>query len=125
MQSNYRFKAEMRGFPTSHLRASSDAVEGNRGYREVSTFWGVLPPQQVQQQVAPVSYRIIPFQSWVVVIVMKLLGVVSEFFTLIDVPVSFCSLLRMLPCLPITLPAIDEWQVIVSDFLSVMFVGLL
>ena len=28
-------KAEMRGFPTSHLRASSDAVECNRGQREV------------------------------------------------------------------------------------------
>ena len=55
------FKAEMRGFPTSHLRASSDAVEGNRGYREVSTFASVLPPQQVQKQVAPVSYRILPF----------------------------------------------------------------
>ena len=36
------FKAEMRGFPTSHLRASSDAVEGNRGRREVSTFAPVL-----------------------------------------------------------------------------------
>ena len=56
------FKAEIRGFPTSHLRASSDAVEGNRGYREVSaSFAGVLPPQQVQKQVAPVSYRILPF----------------------------------------------------------------
>ena len=55
------FKAEMRGFPTSHLRASSDAVEGNRGYREVSTFAGVQRPQQVQKQVAPVSYRILPF----------------------------------------------------------------
>ena len=32
------FKAEMRGFPTSHLRASSDAVEGSRGRREASTF---------------------------------------------------------------------------------------
>ena len=31
------FKAEMRGFPASHLQASSDAVEGNRGHREVST----------------------------------------------------------------------------------------
>ena len=31
------FKAEMRGFPKSHLRAPSDAVEGNRGHREVST----------------------------------------------------------------------------------------
>ena len=51
------FKAELRGFPTSHLRASSDAVEGNRGHREVSTFADVLP----QQQVAPVSYRILPF----------------------------------------------------------------
>ena len=29
------FKAEMRGFPTSHLRASSDAVECNRGQRQV------------------------------------------------------------------------------------------
>ena len=55
------FKAEMRGFPTSHLRASSDAVEGNRGRREVSTFAPVLLRQQVQQQVAPVSYRILPF----------------------------------------------------------------
>ena len=56
------FKAEMRGFPTSHLRASSDAVEGSRERREVSTFAAcVLPPQQVQKQVAPVSYRILPF----------------------------------------------------------------
>jgi hypothetical protein len=58
------FKAEMRGFPTSHLRASSDAVEGSRGRREVSTpsrtAPDVLPPQQVQKQVAPVSYRILP-----------------------------------------------------------------
>ena len=29
------FKAEMRGFPTSHLRASSGAVECNRGRRQV------------------------------------------------------------------------------------------
>jgi len=60
-----RFKAEMRGFPTSHLRASSDAVKGSRGRREVSTPSGtappVLPPQQVQKQVASVSYRILPF----------------------------------------------------------------
>ena len=55
------FKAEMRGFPTSHLRASSGAVEGNRGHREVSTFASVLPQQQVQLQVAPVSYRILPY----------------------------------------------------------------
>ena len=55
------FKAKMRGFPTSHLRASSDAVEGNRGHREVSTYAPVLPQQQFQQQVAPVSYRIVPF----------------------------------------------------------------
>ena len=55
------FKAEMRGFPTSHLRASSNAVEGNRGYREVSTFAGVQRSQQVQKQVAPVSYRTLPF----------------------------------------------------------------
>ena len=54
-------KAEMRGFPTSHLRASSDAVKGSRGRREVSTFACVLPPQQVQKQVAPVSYRTLPF----------------------------------------------------------------
>ena len=59
------FKAEMRGFPTSHLRASSGTVEGSRGHREVSTLSRtappVLPPQQVQKQVAPVSYRILPF----------------------------------------------------------------
>ena len=38
------FKAGMRGFPTSQLQASSDAVEGNRGHREVSTFADVLTP---------------------------------------------------------------------------------
>ena len=54
-------KAEIRGFPTSHLRASSVTVEGNRGHREVSTFAPVLPQQQVPQQVAPVSYRTLPF----------------------------------------------------------------
>ena len=47
------FKAEMRGFPTSHLRASSDAVEGNRGHREVSTFADVLTPQQVAPRILP------------------------------------------------------------------------
>ena len=51
------FKAEMRGFPTSHLRASSDAVEGNRGHREVSTpsrtAPDVLPEPNCQRQVAP------------------------------------------------------------------------
>ena len=56
------FKAEMRGFPTSRLRASLDAVEGNRRHREVSTpsrtAPTVLPASNCQRQVAP---RIIPF----------------------------------------------------------------
>ena len=39
----------MRGFPTSHLRASSDAFEGNRGHREVST------PSRTAPTVLPAS----------------------------------------------------------------------
>ena len=62
------FKAEMRGFPTSHLRASSDAVEGNRGRREVSTFGRVLRAycrrSRFRSRLPPyhaVSYR--PFEA--------------------------------------------------------------
>ena len=57
-------KAEMRGFPTSRLRASSGAVECNRGHREVRTPSGtappVLPPPSCQRQVAP---RILPYPN--------------------------------------------------------------
>ena len=53
------FKDEMRGFKTNHLRASSDAVEGNRGHREVSTPSGtapaVLPPPTSRTREEPTS----------------------------------------------------------------------
>ena len=58
------FKAEMRGFPTSHLRASPDAVEGNRGHREVSTPSRTAPVvlqlQTASGRLVPVSYRTLP-----------------------------------------------------------------
>ena len=41
-------KAEMRGFPTSHLRDSSDAVEGNRGHAKSVFLPPVLPPPNCQ-----------------------------------------------------------------------------